>query len=121
MNRWRVQWSIRQLCCSGVLVSTNRMFDLVTASQMASASAASFFGPQLPVRWIVEKRRHGLAEPTKGDRHRTEEDNCEEESPQPDFTLAHVPYLIRPRNALHWTRAAGTGPSRQSAQWSASG
>src|SRR5258708_12672330 len=42
MNRWRVRWSIRQLCCSGVLVSTNRMFALVTASQMASASAASF-------------------------------------------------------------------------------
>ena len=43
MNRWRVRWSIRQLCCSGVLVSTNRMFAVVTASQMASASAASFF------------------------------------------------------------------------------
>ena len=35
--------SIRQLCCSGVLVATKRMFALVTASQMASASAASFF------------------------------------------------------------------------------
>ena len=33
---------IRQLCCSGVLVATNRMFALLTASQMASASAASF-------------------------------------------------------------------------------
>ena len=43
MNRWRVRWSIRQLCCSGVLVATNRMFALVTASQMASASAVSFF------------------------------------------------------------------------------
>src|SRR5262245_9912822 len=43
MNRWRVRWSIRQLCCSGVLVATKRMFALVTASQMASASAASFF------------------------------------------------------------------------------
>ena len=43
MNRWRVRWSIKQLCCSGVLVSTNRMGALVTASQMASASAASFF------------------------------------------------------------------------------
>src|SRR6478752_3495124 len=43
MNRWRVRWSVKQLCCSGVLVSTNRMFALVTASQMASASAASFF------------------------------------------------------------------------------
>src|SRR5262245_35955696 len=38
MNRWRVRWSIRQLCCSGVLVATNRMFALVTASQMASES-----------------------------------------------------------------------------------
>src|SRR5256885_14001645 len=37
------RWSIRQLCCSGVLVSTNRIFALVTASQIASASAASFF------------------------------------------------------------------------------
>ena len=43
MNRWRVQCSIRQLCCSGVLVSTKRMFALLTASQIASASAASFF------------------------------------------------------------------------------
>ena len=34
---------IRQLCCSGVLVGTNRMLALATASQMASASAASFF------------------------------------------------------------------------------
>jgi hypothetical protein len=42
MNRWRVRWSIRQLCRSGVLVSTNRMLALVTASQIASASAASF-------------------------------------------------------------------------------
>ena len=31
------------LCCSGVLVCTNRMLALVTASQMASASVASFF------------------------------------------------------------------------------
>ena len=38
-----VRWSIRQLCCSRVLVATNRMFARVTASQMASASAASFF------------------------------------------------------------------------------
>jgi hypothetical protein len=43
MNRWRVRWSIRQLCCSGVLVGTNRMLARVTASQIASASAASFF------------------------------------------------------------------------------
>src|SRR4030088_1056974 len=35
--------SIRQLCCSGVFVGTNRMLALVTASQIASASAASFF------------------------------------------------------------------------------
>ena len=34
---------VKQLCCSGVLVATNRMFGLVTASQIASASAASFF------------------------------------------------------------------------------
>jgi hypothetical protein len=39
---WRVRWSIRQLCCSGVLVATNHLFALVTASQMAPASAASF-------------------------------------------------------------------------------
>src|SRR5262245_50805267 len=31
------------LCCSGVLVGTNRMLALVTASQIASASVASFF------------------------------------------------------------------------------
>src|SRR6476646_4031153 len=43
MNRWRVRWSIRQLCCSGVLVGTDRMLALATASQMASASAMSFF------------------------------------------------------------------------------
>ena len=42
-DRCRVRWSIRQLCCSGVLVATNRMFALVTASQIASASAESFF------------------------------------------------------------------------------
>ena len=40
-NRWRVRCSVRPLCCSGVLVSTKRMFALVTASQIASASAAS--------------------------------------------------------------------------------
>ena len=39
----RARWSTRPLCCSGVLVGTNRMLALVTASQMASASAASFF------------------------------------------------------------------------------
>jgi hypothetical protein len=32
-----------QLCCSGVFVGTNRMLALVTASQIASASAVSFF------------------------------------------------------------------------------
>jgi transposase len=31
-----------RVCCSGVLVATNRMFGLVTASQIASASVASF-------------------------------------------------------------------------------
>ena len=45
MNRWRARWSTRPLCCSGVLVTTNRMLALVTASQMASASVASFFMP----------------------------------------------------------------------------
>jgi signal transduction histidine kinase len=43
MNKCRVRWSVRQLCCSGVLVATNRIVDLVTASQIASASVASFF------------------------------------------------------------------------------
>jgi hypothetical protein len=38
----RVRWSIRQLC-SDVLASTNRIFGRTTASQIASASAASFF------------------------------------------------------------------------------
>ena len=38
-----VRWSIRQLCCSGVLVSTNRIVGRLTASQIASASEASFF------------------------------------------------------------------------------
>ena len=31
---WRVRWSIRQLCCSGVLVATKRTLALVTASQI---------------------------------------------------------------------------------------
>jgi len=35
MKSWRGRWSITQLCCSGVLVSTNRILALVTASQMA--------------------------------------------------------------------------------------
>jgi hypothetical protein len=34
---------VRQLCCSIVLVVTNRMFARLTASQIASASVASFF------------------------------------------------------------------------------
>ena len=29
MKSWRLQWSIRQLCCSGVLVSTKRMLALL--------------------------------------------------------------------------------------------
>ena len=33
----------QELCCSGVLVGTNRTLALATASQMASASVASFF------------------------------------------------------------------------------
>src|ERR1700746_3567421 len=41
MNRSRVRCSVRQLCCPGVLVATNRMFGLLTASQIASASVAS--------------------------------------------------------------------------------
>jgi len=39
LNRCRVRWSISPLCCSGVLVGTNRILALVTASQIASASA----------------------------------------------------------------------------------
>src|SRR5215471_10655608 len=35
--------SIRQLCCSTVLVGTNRMLGRLTASQIASASVLSFF------------------------------------------------------------------------------
>jgi hypothetical protein len=42
MNKLRVRCSVKQLCCSGVLVATNRMLALVTASQIASASTASF-------------------------------------------------------------------------------
>jgi hypothetical protein len=38
-----VRCRTRPLCCSGVLVGTNRMLALATASQMASASVASFF------------------------------------------------------------------------------
>jgi transposase len=42
----RLLWmlgGISTLCCSGLLVGTNRMLALVTASQIASASATSFF------------------------------------------------------------------------------
>ena len=46
--RWRisvirVRWITIWLCCSGLFTSTKRMLGRVTASQMASASAASFF------------------------------------------------------------------------------
>src|SRR5262249_32794726 len=37
INKCRVRWSTRPLCCSGVLVATNRMLALLTASQIASA------------------------------------------------------------------------------------
>src|SRR5262245_13057998 len=43
MKRWSARCSIRQLCCPTVLVGTNPMLGLVTASQIASASVASFF------------------------------------------------------------------------------
>jgi hypothetical protein len=39
----RVRWSIRQLRCSDVLASTNRLFGRTTASQITPASAESFF------------------------------------------------------------------------------
>ena len=39
----RVRWSTRTDCWSVVFVSTNRMLGAVTASQIASASVASFF------------------------------------------------------------------------------
>jgi hypothetical protein len=32
MNRWRVRWSIRQLCCSGVLVATTEMDEIAVAA-----------------------------------------------------------------------------------------
>jgi hypothetical protein len=43
MNRCRVRCSIRQACWSGVFTGTKRMLGRCTASQIASASAASFF------------------------------------------------------------------------------
>src|SRR4029077_2702556 len=62
MNRWRVRWSTRQLCCSAVLVATNRILALVTASQMASASVGVIlvaFDVRLHVgRW---HQSHGVA------------------------------------------------------------
>jgi hypothetical protein len=45
-GRWpdlRVRCSINTLCCSRVLISTKRNVERVTASQIASASAASFY------------------------------------------------------------------------------
>jgi hypothetical protein len=39
----RVRCSTRMLCCSGVFTSTNRIVGRVTASQIASESAVSFF------------------------------------------------------------------------------
>jgi len=46
--RWRLsinrtRCNIITLCCSGVFTGTKRIVGRVTASQMASASAASFF------------------------------------------------------------------------------
>ncbi len=43
INKCRVRCSTKPLCCSGVLIGTNRMLALVTASQIASASPISFF------------------------------------------------------------------------------
>jgi hypothetical protein len=45
--RWRLSMSrtrcnIMTLCCSGVFIATKRMVGRVTASQIASAPAASF-------------------------------------------------------------------------------
>ena len=45
MNRWRVRWSIRPLCCLDVLVGTNLILALVTASQIASALADGVCAP----------------------------------------------------------------------------
>jgi len=42
-NIWRIRCRTSTLCCSHVLSSTKRIVGLVTASQIASASAASFF------------------------------------------------------------------------------
>jgi hypothetical protein len=46
--RWRVKiervrCATMMLCCSGDFIATKRMLGRVTASQIASASAASFF------------------------------------------------------------------------------
>ena len=39
---WRVRWSARTDCCSVVLIAAKRMVGRLTASQIASASSASF-------------------------------------------------------------------------------
>ena len=46
--RWRISvirvpWITSSLCCSGLFTSTKRMLGRLTASQIASASAAAFF------------------------------------------------------------------------------
>ena len=48
MVRWRtirsrLLWSISTACCSTLFTATNRIVGRVTASQIASASAASVF------------------------------------------------------------------------------
>ena len=62
MNRWRVRWSISPLCCSGVLIGTNRILVLVTASQMASHVGRIVLLP-FDVRLDVGGRHqpHGMA------------------------------------------------------------
>jgi hypothetical protein len=42
IRRSRVRWSISALFCSALLIGTKRIDGRVTASQIASASAASF-------------------------------------------------------------------------------
>src|SRR5206468_8982346 len=62
MKRWRVRWSIRQLCCSGVLVSTNRMLALVTrfADRLGVSGIVLL---SLDIRLHVGRRHqaHGMA------------------------------------------------------------
>jgi hypothetical protein len=45
MKRSRVRWSIRQLCCSGVLIETNRMFvrKVVVSRQLKRRYVLAFF------------------------------------------------------------------------------